>query len=171
MSTDLLTIDHNTLSRLVEAGAVRGAHVISQIGGWCVIIKYGMLERPLAATRSKKVRKFKKLETLVNYLKEIGISRFDIDATDYDQSSIQTYKRPDRVEAIRKNQEAIEQGDKIAKNIVKLIAFPKLGRAGRVKSTRELVISGTSFIVIYKISGDKIKILALLHGSQQWPKN
>lgn len=66
---------------------------------------------------------------------------------------------------------AIEQGDKIAKNIVKLIAFPKLGRAGRVKSTRELVISGTSFIVIYKISGDKIKILALLHGSQQWPKN
>jgi len=108
MSTDLLTIDHNTLSRLVEAGAVRGAHVISQIGGWCVIIKYGMLERPLAATRSKEVRKFKKLETLVNYLKEIGISRFDVDATGYDQSSIQTYKRPDRVEAIRKNQEAIE---------------------------------------------------------------
>lgn len=66
---------------------------------------------------------------------------------------------------------AIQQGDKIAKNIIKLIDFPKLGRAGRVKSTRELVISGTPFIAIYKISGNKIKILALLHGSQQWPKN
>lgn len=63
---------------------------------------------------------------------------------------------------------AIQQGDKIAKNIIKLIDFPKLGR---VKSTRELVISGTPFIAIYKISGNKIKILALLHGSQQWPKN
>jgi len=66
---------------------------------------------------------------------------------------------------------AIQQGDRIAKNIIKLIDFPKLGRAGRVKSTRELVISGTPFIAIYKISGNKIKILALLHGSQQWPKN
>jgi toxin ParE1/3/4 len=47
---------------------------------------------------------------------------------------------------------AIQQGDKIAKNIIKLIDFPKLGRAGRVKSTRELVISGTPFIAIYKIS-------------------
>jgi hypothetical protein len=108
MSADLLTIDHNTLSRLVEAGAVRGAHVISQMGGWSVMIKYGMLERPLAATRSKEVRKFKKLETLVNYLKEIGISRFDVDATGYDQSTIQTYKRPDRTEAMRKSQEAVE---------------------------------------------------------------
>ena len=43
------TIDHGTLSRLVEAGAVRGAHIVGQSGGWVVLVKYGMTERPLAA--------------------------------------------------------------------------------------------------------------------------
>jgi hypothetical protein len=102
------TIDHNTLSRLVEAGAVRGAHVIGQTGGWGVMIKYGMLERPLSATRSKKIRTFKKLETLVAYLKEIGISRFDVDATQYDPATVQTYTRPDRAEAMRLAHGAVE---------------------------------------------------------------
>jgi hypothetical protein len=101
------TIDHNTLARLVEAGAVRGAHVIGQVGGWAILIKYGMLERPLATTRSKKIRTFKKLETLVAYLKAIGISRFDVDATQYDPATVQTYTRPDRVEAMRQAQEAV----------------------------------------------------------------
>lgn len=106
MSTE--TIDHNTLARLVEAGAVRGAHVIGQIGGWGVLIKYGMLERPLATTRSKKVRTFKKLETLVAYLKGLGISRFDVDATQYDPATVRTYTRPDRTEVMRQAYEAVE---------------------------------------------------------------
>lgn len=104
MSTE--TIDHNTLSRLVEAGAVRGAHVIGQAGGWGVLIQYGMLERPLATSRSKQVRTFKKLETLVAYLKDIGISRFDVDATQYDPASLKTYTRPDRAAAMRQAHEA-----------------------------------------------------------------
>ena len=65
---------------------------------------------------------------------------------------------------------AIEQGDKIANHVTKLADHPKLGRVGRVKSTRELVITGTPFIVIYRINDTLIQILALLHGSQQWPK-
>jgi hypothetical protein len=72
------------------------------------MIKYGMLERPLSATRSKKIRTFKKLETLVAYLKEIGISRFDVDATQYDPATVQTYTRPDRAEAMRQAHEAVE---------------------------------------------------------------
>ena len=108
MNSKSLTIDHNTLTRLIEAGAVRGAHVISQIGGWGLIIKYGTVESSLATTRSKEIRKFKKLETLVTYLNSIGINRFDVDATGYDQSSIQTYKRPDRTQAMRDAQAAVE---------------------------------------------------------------
>ena len=38
------TIDHGTLSRLVEAGAIRAAHVIGQAGGWALSVKYGMAE-------------------------------------------------------------------------------------------------------------------------------
>ena len=101
------TIDHNTLVRLVEAGVVRGAHVIGQVGGWGLLISYGLLERPLAATRSKKIRTFKKLETLVTYLKAIGINQFDVDARHYDPATVQTYTRPDRTAALRQAHEAV----------------------------------------------------------------
>ena len=105
------TIDHNTLARLIEAGAVRAAHVIGQVGGWGVLIKYGMVERSLSATRSGKVRIFKKLETVVNYLKELGISHFDVDSANYDASTLKTYARPDRAEAMKRAHEAVAYDD------------------------------------------------------------
>jgi ribonuclease HI len=77
------TIDHTTLTHLVEAGAVRGAEVIGQPGGWGVVIKYGKTERALAARRGA-VRNFKKFETLVSYLKAIGIAEYRVNAANYD---------------------------------------------------------------------------------------
>lgn len=100
------TIDHTTLSRLVEAGAVRGAHVVGQPGGWAVMVKYGMTERPLAAQRSRQVRVFRRFETLVSYLKDVGLSQFDVDAANYDRDSVTVAKRPDRAEALKKAHEA-----------------------------------------------------------------
>lgn len=95
------TIDHATLTKLTEAGVVRSAHVIGQVGGWGVLVKYGMTERALAAQRSHQVRIFRKLETLVDYLKKIGIPRFDVDAVNYDPHSVIATKRPDRAEAMK----------------------------------------------------------------------
>ncbi|MCB9554171.1 MAG: type II toxin-antitoxin system RelE/ParE family toxin [bacterium] len=45
----------------------------------------------------------------------------------------------------------------------RLSAFPRLGRAGRVASTRELVVADTPFILIYRIEADTITIVAVLH--------
>ncbi|OTP72178.1 antitoxin PaaA2 family protein [Caballeronia sordidicola] len=95
------TIDHNTLSELVQAGAVRGAHVVGKDGGWALAARYGLTERYLAATRSKQIRMFKRLETVVAYLREIGISHFDVDAADYDPHSVERTTRPDRSEALK----------------------------------------------------------------------
>lgn len=100
------TIDHITLSRLVEAGAVRGAHIVGQSGGWAILVKYGLVERPLAAQRSRQVRLFRKFETLVAYLRQIGIARFDVDAANYDPATIATSRRPDRAEALKRAHEA-----------------------------------------------------------------
>ena len=86
------TIDHATLQHLVAAGAVRGADVVGQPGGWEIVIKYGMVERVLAARRGA-VRIFSRFETLVNYLKSIGISQFNVNASNYDPSEKRT--RPD----------------------------------------------------------------------------
>lgn len=97
------TIDHSTLTRLVEAQAVRAAHVIGQPGGWSIVVKYGMTERALAARRTRgEVRIFKKLETLVGYLKELGVSSFDVNAADYDPEGGKTVTRPDKSAALKR---------------------------------------------------------------------
>ncbi|MDI1293891.1 MAG: type II toxin-antitoxin system RelE/ParE family toxin [Methylobacter sp.] len=66
---------------------------------------------------------------------------------------------------------AIEQGDRIEAHVMRLVEHPKIGRAGRKKGTRELVVSRTAFIVVYRIDDENqiIQILRLLHGAQQWP--
>ena len=48
---------------------------------------------------------------------------------------------------------------------------PKAGRSGRVKNTRELVINGVPFIVIYREAKtlQRIEILRVLHDAQRWP--
>lgn len=95
------TIDHTTLTQLAQAGIVRSAHVVGQDGGWGILVKYGMTERALAAQRSRQVRIFRKLETLVEYLKGVGIPRFDVDAVNYDPHSATIAKRPDRAAALK----------------------------------------------------------------------
>lgn len=95
------TIDHATLTKLAEAGIVRSAHVVGQEGGWGIVVKYGLTERTLAAQRSQQVRIFRKLETLVEYLKGVGIPRFDVDAVNYDPHSVGATKRPDRAAAMK----------------------------------------------------------------------
>ncbi|MGO7333587.1 hypothetical protein [Rhizobium leguminosarum] len=99
------TIDHSTLSRLVEAGSVDAVHVVGKTGGWSVVIRYGKAERPLAAQRSRQVRVFKRMDTLVSYLKDVGISQFDVDAAGY---APETASRPDRAAALRRTHEAAE---------------------------------------------------------------
>src|SRR5450756_2536204 len=100
------TIDHTTLSKLADAGVVRSAHVIGQEGGWGILVKYGMTERALAAQRTHQVRIFSKLETLVAYLKGVGIPRFDVDAVNYDVGAAGPRKRPDRAAAMKDAHEA-----------------------------------------------------------------
>lgn len=48
---------------------------------------------------------------------------------------------------------------------------PQAGRPGRVSGTRELVIDGIPFILIYRIVDrlGQVQILRVLHDAQQWP--
>jgi addiction module RelE/StbE family toxin len=50
-----------------------------------------------------------------------------------------------------------------------LLEHPNLGRAGRVRGTRELVISGSPFVVIYRVRFDQIQVLRVLHHARKWP--
>ncbi|EKL3070494.1 hypothetical protein QCL02_003315 [Shigella dysenteriae] len=77
------TITHPTLVQLVAAGAVRVVIAVGQPGGWTLLVRYGLAERALAAQRSKQLRVFRKLDTLVLYLQQIGVCRFEVDATGF----------------------------------------------------------------------------------------
>jgi toxin ParE1/3/4 len=59
---------------------------------------------------------------------------------------------------------------RIVSGIQRLATFPMAGRSGRVPGTRELVISNTPFIAAYTINHDRIVVLAVYHGAQQWPE-
>jgi len=65
---------------------------------------------------------------------------------------------------------ALGQLEEIEKQTNLLTTQPEMGRIGRVKGTRELVISRTPFIAVYRIEGERIEILRFLHGAQKWPK-
>jgi plasmid stabilization system protein ParE len=58
---------------------------------------------------------------------------------------------------------------RIAKAVENLMSFPELGRPGRRTETRELVVGRTPYIVPYRLRGETIEILAVLHGRQRWP--
>jgi len=56
----------------------------------------------------------------------------------------------------------------IYQGIGMLAEFPKFGRTGRKPGTRELVFSGLPYLTIYRIHGDAVEILRILHGAQEW---
>lgn len=47
--------------------------------------------------------------------------------------------------------------------------FPYAGRKGRVDGTRELVVTGTPYIVPYRVTGQAVEILRVYHGAMRWP--
>lgn len=49
-----------------------------------------------------------------------------------------------------------------------LVAHPQMGRPGRVQGTLELV-AHPSYILIYDMSKEAIRVLRVLHASRQWP--
>jgi len=48
---------------------------------------------------------------------------------------------------------------------------PDAGRPGRVHGTRELVVADTPFILPYRVVGNTVQILRVLHGARQWPEH
>ena len=64
---------------------------------------------------------------------------------------------------------AIRMIERIRAVVTRLAGSPALGRPGRVAGTRELVIPRTPYIVPYRVNGDVVQIITILHGAQRWP--
>lgn len=46
---------------------------------------------------------------------------------------------------------------------------PAMGRVGRLKGTRELVLGDIPYIIPYRVAGPDLQILTVMHAAQQWP--
>ena len=57
---------------------------------------------------------------------------------------------------------------RLVETVAALASHPKLGRMGRVTNTRELAVSGTPYIAVYRLR-ERIEIIAIFHAARKWP--
>ena len=64
---------------------------------------------------------------------------------------------------------AIAAVNKIIDSAQMLADYPTIGKRGRERGTRELVVAGLPFIVIYAVQREELVILRVLHTSMKFP--
>ena len=102
------TIDTGMARRMVEASAIRGASIIGLPGGWSVMLKLGVTEKPLGTQRTDKPRTWRSLDSCMNYLKnELQIARVDLlDASNHSAGDVTRATRVDSSERMKHAHEA-----------------------------------------------------------------
>lgn len=64
---------------------------------------------------------------------------------------------------------AFEVTHRIGVAVGQLEEHSRIGRAGRVRGTYELVVHGIPYIVPYRIKKKEVQILSVYHTSRKWP--
>ena len=59
--------------------------------------------------------------------------------------------------------------ERILTAVARLADDPAIGRPGRVPGTRELVVGRTRYLVPYRVRGDAVEILRVIHASRRPP--
>ena len=65
---------------------------------------------------------------------------------------------------------AAEVAAKIVASVELLSKHPASGRTGRIAGTRELIVSGTPYVIPYRLQQDRLESIAVFHGRQKWPE-
>ena len=48
--------------------------------------------------------------------------------------------------------------------------FPHSGRPGQIQGTRELVVPGLPYVIVYRVGPAAVEILRVFHTSRDWPE-
>jgi len=81
-----------------------------------------------------------------------------------DLDELMSYIAKDNPEAAPKVARQIWETTRMLSN------HPAMGKPGRVPGTREMVATGTSYIIPYRVVANDIQILRVLHTARKWPE-
>jgi len=65
---------------------------------------------------------------------------------------------------------ATRMAARVVEAVESLAGQPNIGRPGRVINTRELVVTGTPFLIIYRVQLGALQVLRVLHHARRWPE-
>lgn len=65
---------------------------------------------------------------------------------------------------------ATRMAARVVEAVESLAGQPNIGRPGRVINTRELVVTGTPFLIIYRVQLGTLQVLRVLHHARRWPE-
>ncbi|MEX0808846.1 MAG: type II toxin-antitoxin system RelE/ParE family toxin [Dongiaceae bacterium] len=64
---------------------------------------------------------------------------------------------------------AIATIDRLTDAVELLRQFSSLGRIGHLAGTRELVVTGTAYFIVYRVRPEAIDIVAVIHAMREFP--
>lgn len=64
---------------------------------------------------------------------------------------------------------AIRIDEAFGEAAARLATHPKLGKAGLIQGTRELLLAQKTYRLVYELDADTVWILAVVHTSRLWP--
>jgi addiction module RelE/StbE family toxin len=59
----------------------------------------------------------------------------------------------------------------IGARVSALAEQPTMGRPGRIRGTREFIVTGTPYIVTYRVRQIDLEVITIFHGAQDWPNS
>jgi hypothetical protein len=107
MSSVEAIIKEPVLRELVQASDTIGASVVGKGSGFAVVVKLGTAERTLVTSRGQ-IRLFASLDTAGSFVRNVGISRFEVDMSRYEPGRLRG-ARPDRAAALRLTRTRMQQ--------------------------------------------------------------
>lgn len=129
----LSTIDTKLARLMHEACVLRGCSIVGVAGGWSVLIKVGMAEKPLGTQRTGKARIWRNLDTLIVYLRdELGIVRIDgLDASGHNPAAVHQ-SRPDVANKMKQAHRSIQNLKGMVPAPAKPVPVEAMGLAGHL---------------------------------------
>ncbi len=107
MSSIEAIIREPVLRELVQASGTVGTTVVGKGNGFAVVVKLGATEKTLVTSRGQ-VRLFASLDTAASFVRDMGISRFEVDMNRYERGRLRG-ARPDRAAALRLTRTRMQQ--------------------------------------------------------------